>query len=186
MTIKGTSVKSTYNFVKKIHPEQEQLWLDSLTPESKSLMGSPVMSTDWYSIMDGMIVPVQKIADLFYGGDVNKAAFEIGKYSAIEGLKGVYKIFIRMASPIFVLKRSPKIFNTYYSGVKFDIIETESNRAVFLVEGFKKNHESIFSRIDGWIEETLRIIGSEPLEVSHKTEYLENEKIIGTIIATWK
>lgn len=186
MTIKGTSVKSTYNFVNKTHSAQEQLWLDSLPETSRELMTSAVMSTQWYPIIDGMITPVQKIADLFYDGDENRTAYEVGKFSAIEGLKGVYKIFVKMASPIFVLKRSPRIFNTYYSDVNFEILESDSNKAVFLVKGFKKVHESIFSRIDGWIEETLRIIGAKPIEVSHKTDYLENEEIVGTIIALWE
>ncbi|MBN2893058.1 MAG: hypothetical protein JXL97_14410 [Bacteroidales bacterium] len=186
MEIKGTSVKSTHNFVKKVYPNQEQLWIDSLPQSSKMLVSNPVMATQWYPIMDGMIILVEKIAELFFEGDVEKAAFEIGKFSAIEGLNGVYKIFVKMASPIFVLKRSPKIFNTYYSEVNFEIVEAETKKAVFKITGFKPEHVQIFSRIAGWIEETLRIIGSKPISVKHSFEQEDVDFIIGKVLAEWE
>lgn len=185
MQIKGTSVKSTHNFVKKRHADKEQLWIDSLPEASQELMLYPVMATQWYPIMDGMIIPVQKIAELFYNNNENKAAYEIGKYSAEEGLNGVYKIFVKMASPSFVLKRSPKIFNTYYTDVKFEITDSNSKMAKFKVTGFQEEHTQIFTRIDGWIEETLRIIGSKPIEVSHKVEKTDSNNVIGRILALW-
>ncbi len=186
MQIKGTSVISTHSFVKKKFPQQESSWIASLPEESKKLYTEPVMATNWYPVEEGMLIPVQKIADYFYEGNLQRASYEIGVFSAFQGLNGVYKIFVKMASPSFVLNRSPKIFNTYYSDVNFEITESEKQKAVFKITGFDKKCESILWRVEGWIEETLRIIGSKPIEVSHKVQELDNNKIIGIVNALWQ
>lgn len=82
MKIKGTSVLSTLNFVKTKFPGETSKWLNKLPESSQKIFNSPIISGQWFSFMDGMIHPTLTIGEVFYGGDLKKAAHEIGKYSA--------------------------------------------------------------------------------------------------------
>lgn len=186
MKIKGTSIKSTKNFVEKFHPNQYNQWIDSLPPESHKLFTGTVLATEWYPIMDGMIIPVRKIAELFYNSDEAKAAFDVGKHSAESSLTGVYKIFVKISSPLFLLKRSQNIFSTYYTNSKFEIIDSTKNTAQFRISGFKKEYTQIFDRIEGWIEVALHLVGATPVKLSHDYKEIGNNDIICQLNAEWK
>lgn len=186
MKVKGTSVKSTLQYVKEVHPDYLQQWLDALPDNIRQLMLNPIMSTQWFQIEDGMIIPTETLAKIISEPDINIVARKIGAYTAKIGLKSVYKVFVKVASPNYVLRRSQRVFNTYYSEGKFITIVDEAKRAVFDVIGFKKQHETVFSRICGWLDETLIITNSRKGNVTYSVTQLENNNVSVRIAASWE
>lgn len=186
MKIKGTSVLGTLHFVSKTFPEQTSEWIDSLPAESKKIFSNPVISGQWFSFSAGMIVPMEKIGEMFYSGNSKKAASEMGKFSAEEGLKGIYKIFVKIASTGFVLRKTSQIFGTYYDGASIEVVEQTANGAVFKVSGIEKQGRIFFDRVSGWMEKTIEIVNNKPINVS----YIESEHSDGTlsavITASWQ
>ena len=57
--------------------------------------------------------------------DEKEAGLELGRYSAEISLKGIYKIFLKISSPNFVLARASNVFNTYYNPGIVEIIENK-------------------------------------------------------------
>lgn len=186
MEIKGTSVKSTKDFVQKFYADHYDEWINSLPSESQKIFSDTILATEWYPIMEGMIIPVRKIAKLFYNGDEEKAAFEVGKYSAETSLTGVYKVFVKISSPIFVLKRSQKIFSTYYKGSTFEIVDYTENTAHFRISGFKKEYAQIFDRIEGWMEGALIILNRKLVNIGHNYKEIANNYVICQLDVEWE
>jgi len=184
MFVKGTSAVSTFDFVKSQYSDQLDEWISSLPDESKEIFTDTILATNWYPMQAGLIVPTKHVAKLFYSGDAEKASFEIGQFSAKKGLSGVYSLFVKIAKPSFVLKRSPQIFSTYYKNSSFEIIEDGSNFANFKITGFKKQDELIIKRIEGWIEKVLEIVGEKKYSVISEVED-HDDKIIAYIDAEW-
>jgi len=112
-----------------------------------------------------------------------KAAFEVGYYSAISALKGIYKIFVRVASVDFVLKKVKSIFTTYYSSGDFELINQTTNKFVFEVKGFVEGEELIFERISGWIEGVLHVISKKKYNVTHTYEKNSGNNLVAKITA---
>ena len=167
MNIKGTSLNGTLNFVKEKFPSRIDEWIEQLPARSRDMFSNVILATHWYPMEEGLIIPTKIISKLFYSGNDKKASYEIGRYSAEEGLKGIYKIFIKIASPKYVLKRSTVIFKTYYQDIDAQIIENMDNEVVFYIKGFKQSEQLIFDRISGWIFEILKIIKSQPLDIKY-------------------
>jgi hypothetical protein len=94
MKIKGTIVNSVIGFVKENFPNRFQECMDGLSAESKNIYTNAIMASEWYSYKDGLIHPSELVAKLFFHNDVKKAAWQIGRYSADVGLKGINKVFI--------------------------------------------------------------------------------------------
>ncbi len=185
MQIKGTAVKSTGIFVKENYPDRYEEWLASLKDEVKASFVDGVLAGGWFSLEDYVLEPTRKVGELFFNGDIEKGAYEIGKSSAIFALKGIYKIFVKVASVDFVLKRSTSIFSTYYSGGKFEVIDNDGKRVQFLCTGFDESEKLIFNRIAGWLDGIFSVIAHHAdIKFEYKDD--ENNKLKAEFLAFLK
>jgi hypothetical protein len=185
MKIKGTSVAVTFDFVKSNFPDSVEEWLGNLPESSRTIFKNPIISMQWYPFFEGMIFPTETIGRMFYQNNMQKASYEIGKFSAEKSLKGVYKIFVRIASTSFVLKRTSQIFNTYYDSTSIEILEQNDTKVVFKVSGIKPEGRLIFNRIAGWMEKTIEIVNNKPIQVDFTEKILENNTLTALITAEW-
>ena len=166
MKVKGTIVTSVEGYIKENFSNRYQEWLDQLPTASKAIFSSPILATEWYSHEDGLIRPTEVASELFYGGDIKKLSREIGKYSAEVGLKGIYKVFIFIATPQFIMKRAGKILSSFYKPSKMSIGEERSSGVDLLVTEFPEPTVVTENRIIGWIEKALEICGVKNIKVS--------------------
>ncbi len=152
MEIKGTSVKITNDFVKLKYPNNYKDWINAMPIPSQKVFNEIIRSVDWYNLMDSVIIPTQVLSKLVYNADAKKMAWEIGKYSAKAALTGIYKAFFLVTTTRYVLERARNVWGTYYRPCEFTSVESQSNRAVFKIDGFKAEEALIFQRFGGWIE----------------------------------
>jgi hypothetical protein len=185
MNIKGTSVKNTVDFVKLKFPGRFDEWINILPPEIAKVMKNPIYATNWYPLHESVIKPMEGMAKVFYNGDRNKTAREVGVYSAEIALNGIYKVFVKIASPQFVLGRASQIAATYYDPSDFKLIENTSNKAVMQFSRFEKKDELIMHRIAGWMEKTLEITLKNPIKVDIK-QYPDMNMLKFAITAEWQ
>lgn len=168
MEIKGTAVKSTIQFIQEKFPGRYDEWVKSLPKEIALYFEDGVMVANWYPLIESVIIPTKKIAELFYNSDYKAAAYDIGYFSAMQALGGVYQIFVKIASVDFVLKRAATIFSTYY---KTGVLEVEENinkeKFILALKGFQTGDEGIFDRVAGWIKGIFEIIAKGKYNVTY-------------------
>jgi len=164
MEIKGSAVKSIPDFIKKNHSVKYKEWLESLPEASRLIFQDSVLPSKWYSLKDGGIIPTEKLGEMFYQ-DALKGAWECGRFSAEMGLTGLYKFFIKAASPFFIISKAGKIFTTYYSPSSMDVVDKGDNWVILQISQFEEAHPVIESRIGGWIEKAMQIHGVSSVTV---------------------
>jgi hypothetical protein len=103
MYVKGTAVKSIQEFVQTKHAAKYDEWLRTMPDSARSIMAKPVFVSDWYPVKDAAIEPTVAIGKVLYAGDAQKAGWETGRYSSETALSGIYKIFVKMATPQFII-----------------------------------------------------------------------------------
>lgn len=184
MEIKGTAVKTTPDFVREKYPLQYNDWLLTLPPVSRDIIGQTIYATSWYNLVDSVIVPTQKVAEMFFDGNQTKAAKELGRYSAEVALKGIYKIFVRVSSPHFVLSRASSIFSAYYKPSDIKIVESKDRKCVLELKQFSLNEKLIMHRIAGWVEKTLEITLKAALRVDITNDVISGQ-LVTRITAEW-
>ena len=158
MEIKGSAVKSIPDYVKKFHPEQYTAWLDALPADTRAIYDAVVLPSNWYALQQAAIVPTELLGRMFYG-DPNKGAWNCGRYSAEMALTGIYKFFIKAASPFFIIDRAGKIFTTYYQPSAMEVVEKGNDYVILHITHFEEPSALIESRIAGWIEKAMEIHG---------------------------
>lgn len=165
MEIKGTAVKATPDFVKEKYPGRFLEWLQSMPIDTRKIFEQPIYATSWYNLNESVIIPTKKVGDLFFNGNHKEAAHILGRYSSEIALKGIYKIFVRVSSPHFVLSRASSIFSAYYKPSEIKVIESKDRRCVLELKEFNVSEKLIMNRIAGWLEQTLEITLKTALRV---------------------
>ena len=184
MEVKGSAVATIQEFVHSKYNSQYDDWLNSLPGESKSLMQNKVLPSSWHKIETAIVIPTEKICNLFYGGDL-KGAWEMGRYSADVALSGIYKLFVKVGTPQFIISRASNILSTYYRPGNINIVESNSNSIVVHFSNFIGMHQVIEYRIAGWIERALEISGCSDISLKVSRSMTKGDEISEMIIS-WK
>jgi hypothetical protein len=130
MEVKGTGLVSIRAYVKERHAAQYQNWVNTLPNSSRAVFGDVINTSGWFSIDQVYYTALKNIADLFYGGDQKLAAYQVGLFSASYDLKGVYKVFLMIATPQALMKASKRIIAMYYRPVDVIIDDVQKNSLV--------------------------------------------------------
>jgi hypothetical protein len=184
MEVKGTAVIAIRDFVKNNYPSDYKKWLDAMNNDSREIYGGTIDSTKWYLVETAALEPTKKIGDLFFGGNHISGARESGKYSAQKALTGIYKIFVKAASPAYIVQRASRVFATYYQPCEMRVVNATADSCMIEISKMDKRYDIIDNRIAGWIETALEISGAKEIKVlvSSKPE----DDSIREINVSWK
>lgn len=184
MEVKGLSVASTPAFVQHSFGSRFNEWIDSLSSESREIMSNCILASNWYPLQEAFIEPTRKICDLFYGGR-DKGAWEVGRYSADIALKGIYKLFVKLGSPEFLIKRASKVMSTYYRPSELIVHEMSSGKAKVHIVKFPEANRFIELRIAGWMERAMEISGCRHVDIKI-TRSLAKGDLVTEFATEWK
>jgi len=184
MHVKGTAVKSIQEFVQTKYADKYAEWLKAMPETSRNIMSKPVYVSDWYSVKDAAIEPTIAIGKVIFNGDSIKAGWETGRFSSEQALNGIYKVFVKMATPQFIIGRSGKILPSYYDPSEIAVKETGSKHVVLNISKLPSNHEVLEARILGWIQKALEVTGCKNVQIN-PTKSLTKGDPITELMITW-
>ncbi len=163
--IKGMSIIPTAEFVRQRYGDDGyRRWLDALTPQTREVIAVGVLPTTWYSLDEMFVKPTVKICELFFGGD-SRGAWELGRFSADFALSGIYKIFVKIGSPSWMVKKATRILPSYYRPARGELIDSSSTMARFRIYDLIERTGVAELRIAGYLERGLEISGARNCNV---------------------
>jgi uncharacterized protein (TIGR02265 family) len=182
MEIKGVSVKAAPEFVRRRFGSRYDEWLASLSQPSREIV-EQAFASNWYPIHEAVIEPTKKVCDLFYSG-AEEGAWEVGRASAEHALSGVYKVFVKLGSPGFIISRASKIFTNMLRPGEMKVVESAPKRAVLHMR-LPESDWLLEARMAGWMEQALRVSGcTKPkLEI---TQSLSKGDPLTEFVARWE
>lgn len=184
MEVKGTAVKSIKEYVEKKYSSQFNEWIQLLPESSQKIMTGGIFANNWYPMKDAAVEPTKALAKKFYNNDIPKAARESGRYSAESGLKGVYKIFVRVASPNYIMQRAGRVFTSYYSPSDISVVNGHAKGLTLHITKFPEPEHIIEHRIAGWCERALEFTNCKNVKADI-TKSLAKGDTLTEIIITW-
>ncbi|MDQ7797983.1 MAG: hypothetical protein RDU76_03430 [Candidatus Edwardsbacteria bacterium] len=183
MEVKGTSVLATKNFVNhKFGPEAQKAWLESLPGESRKIFDQAILANNWYPFQAGFVEPTRMICNSFYGGN-ELGAREIGRYSAEQSLRGIYKAFARVASVNFIMERTANIFKTYYTPGRMEVASQDQHHLAFHILDIDDSDLLFEHRICGWINGALLICNNRDHEVKIARSVARGDTLTEILVA---
>jgi len=116
--------------------------------------------SQWYDFRIFSAEPREKIIDLFHSGKTIFAR-EMGIFGADYALKGVYTVYMKVASTQITIKCAPTLMRGYYRPSKMEVIESSKNHGVLRMTEFPEIdllHEYL---IEGYISRAGETSGAK-------------------------
>ncbi len=183
MQVKGAAVVSTKAFVEATHEEELIKWLSNLPEQSQKIYTQTISESKWYPLNDAFIIPTRIMLGMFYNNDL-KGAYELGSYSAEKGLTGIYKVFVKMGSPSFIISRAAKVFSTYYKGSSIKVLSSTKKSVILMIDKFPEYADVVEQRIIGWIDKALVISGCKNVKTQVVHSFLNGDSFT-ELFTTW-
>jgi hypothetical protein len=166
MEVKGSAVVVLPKFIESnFGVKNLNIWINSLSEEAKKVYKSKILITSWYPLTKIFSEPTRQMCDLFYKSDI-MGAWEVGRFSAEFALRGIYKAYVKIATPQALTKRASKIFGTYYRPSSIEIDGTNEKKTILKITEFPEMDEIVEMRILGWIEKILEICGCRNISLN--------------------
>ncbi|HTB92084.1 MAG TPA: hypothetical protein VK728_04585 [Candidatus Sulfotelmatobacter sp.] len=158
--IKGSAIKETINQIKARSGEDAlQKIFGLLDEETLKVCQGEIYSSTWYPLdlfTRFLEVEIRVLAD------GKEEMVTRGSEAVIEKqLRGIYKAFVKLGSPEFVIKRIAAVHETYFQGVPIEVHVQGPGKAVVRYKGFEKQHRIMGFAIIGFFKKALEISGAK-------------------------
>jgi hypothetical protein len=164
MNVRGSVIRTIDQFVRDKHPASYQTWHHRLSDEARAIIKA-ANTSKWYPVEEGVLEPTRVMCELLYPTDSRKGAWESGRYSAEIALTGIYKVFVVVSTPTFMLKRATRIITTFYDPSELIVAHSTNTSMRIHFNTLPAKSELIECRIAGWMERALEICGCKELSV---------------------
>jgi hypothetical protein len=166
MRAKGTVLKMLKSYIIEEHgSEGWQRWLKSLPPASQGFFNQQILVSAWYPFEDAVQKPMAALGQLFYGGDA-EGNWKEGRYAAEHDLHGVYRVFVRVANPQFLMRNTVSIWSSYYADSEAQLAEGRKDGAVLVLKGIEPACRHFDNHVAGWVERALEICGCRQINIA--------------------
>jgi hypothetical protein len=165
--VKGTAVIASLRFVREQFGEEGlERVLAALPDEDRSAFDANLLASSWYP-MPALLHFMEETQKQFEAQEP-EVLRKMGRRSADYGLTTVYKIFFKVGSPEFIVRKASRVFGSYYDTGEMVQVENAPGRAVVELKGFA-GAPQYCARIFGWMERTMVLAGARNLKSSHSS-----------------
>ena len=172
MRIKGTAVRTLPKYILQKYPEKYEQWLDNLPPQSQKIFLDKIYPSHFYDLHPAAVEPIIVFAKLI-DQKPEDLAFDVGKFSAEDAFRGVYRIFASITSANFYIRKAKTIFATYYDDVIVEVNAKSSSDIELYIGKVSQEDKIIYNRIAGW--SYMLVIVTQRVEPSIDYEYVNND-----------
>jgi hypothetical protein len=171
--IKGSAIQETVNQIKRRSGEDAfHRILALLDEETRSVFRGEIYSSSWYSLdffTRFLELEIRVLAD------GKEEMVTRGAEAVIERqLRGIYRAFVKLGSPEFVIKRIAAVHATYFQGVPIEVQLVGSGKALIKYVGFEKQHRIMGFAIIGFFKKALEISGARDVVIYFATPIEED------------
>ena len=180
--IKGTVVLDTLKAIEARTGKAElEKIISHLDPETREIFQRPVSPSSWYSCDAFARFLEADIRETAGGNEeelVRRAEAVIEKQ-----LSGIYKMFVRLGSPEFVIRRIAAVHSTYFDGVQIIPEMKGPNGSTIQYVGFSRNHRIMGFVILGFFRKALEISGAKKIDVHFSVPIEAGEKFCELVLS---
>jgi len=183
MKVRGSVVKTIDTFVADHHEDTYTEWLSKLKPDTISIM-TQAQNQQWYPVREAVLEPTRIMCRMFYENE-KEGAWLSGKYSAKLALRGLYKVFVAVSTPSFLMKRASRVLSTFYNPSAIQVVGNTSKSIDIHLTVLPINDPIIEYRIAGWMEGALEICGCKGLSIEMPQALSKGDTLTECLI-TWQ
>ncbi|MGC2528959.1 MAG: hypothetical protein WA639_14510 [Candidatus Acidiferrum sp.] len=166
--IKGSAIKETFDQIKtRVSEETFRTVLDQLDEETRKFCEGEIFSSSWYSL--DLFTKFLVIQNRVLAGGNEEMVTRGAEAVNEQQLRGIYKAFVKLGSPEFVIQRIAAVHATYFQGVSVEVKLEGRGKALIKYIGFEKQHRIMGFAIIGFFKKALEMSGAKDLVIYFST-----------------
>jgi hypothetical protein len=164
--VKGTAIVAALRFFRERFGEDGLASiLADLDGADRAVLADGGLVSVWYPV--ATLLRLMRAAEARFGSRLIHLYRHMGRASADYGLTTVYKIFFKVGSPQFIIARGSRVFSSYYSQGRLEVVESKAGHAAVDLLDFPDGAPEFCERIRGWMERTMELAGAKSLKSQH-------------------
>jgi hypothetical protein len=181
--IKGSAIQETINQIKRRAGDDAlNEILGLLDEDARKTFEGEIFASTWYPL-DYFARFLEIEIKLLANG--NEEMVTRGSEAVIERqLRGIYKAFVKLGSPEFVIKRIAAVHATYFQGVPIEVETPAPRAATVRYRGFQKQHRIMGFAIIGFFQKALEISGAKDVAIRFAVP-IEEGRELAELSITW-
>jgi hypothetical protein len=165
---KGTLFQHTREYVLGRHGAAA--WdaiVRALPGDDQTILSGIVLTSGWYPLGT-----FNRLVDAYAAVHGRPAVGTVSRYIATQDLNIIFKMVLKMASPAFVLKRSPSIYSRYFTGGRFATDEAAAGSWRLELDAPANDEDGPSEAIctfavPAWLETALELSGARQVKLDH-------------------
>lgn len=164
VTVKGSPVRSLQKFIDaELTATQRDELFKRIPDEFAKRFRSPILATELVPVH--MLNVLTEEAAKVKGESLDSFARRAGREAASDAVKGIYRFFARVLTPVALLSRASQMWSSLYSRGELRVDnQTETSARIRLVNYPSETANCL--RITGWIERMAEMTTSKTIEVT--------------------
>jgi hypothetical protein len=183
MRLKMISHSDALAFIKKRFGDQGlQKVMNCLSDNDKEIatVYSKLVSS-WVDVDVHVRLLAAIVNELSFGEE--KILLEAGEWIATKQLNGVYRVFLAVLSPEFMLKRSSTIFHNFYDEGAMEVKTLGLGKVDCIFRGFTKQQRPIELSITGWFAGAAKLSRAKNIKLDITTSLKEDKGYFQVLFA---
>lgn len=160
--VKGSAITARIRYVTEIWGDEgwERLRA-SLSPESQDALRRGVLPHTWVPFE--VFVELCVKADAMYGAGDLGLCRDMAVYSADVNLTTLYRIFLKLGTPRFLLSKAPQLWSVHYSAGHLTLTEVPHG-GILSIHDFDTPHQAHCLSVLGWAHRSVELSGGKEVE----------------------
>lgn len=157
-SVKGAAITARLRFVREHHGDAGvQRVLAAVPAATRGVLDARVLPQAWapYDVLVDVCVAIDQ---LFGRGDL-AVCYEMGRYAAEVNLPTLYRLFYRLGSPQFILRKAAQLWSVHYDSGKLAAFEEGRDGARLEIVDFERPHRAHCLSVLGWTSRSIELSG---------------------------
>jgi hypothetical protein len=157
--VKGSAVTTRIRYVRELYGESGyRKVLDALAPAHRAVIEARVLPHAW--VPYDLFIDLNVTIDRLYGAGDLRLCYEMGRYGAEVNLPTLYRIFYRVASPMFIFGKAARLWEVHYDSGRLVPEEEGPGKVRLRVEDFARPHPAHCASVRGWAARSIELSGA--------------------------
>ena len=162
--VKGSLILGRLGYIQSNFRDRYAEYLAASQPDTRQAIEAAILPSSWYPF--AIFLDVSGTAERLFGTGDYSVVRRMAAHSARVNMPTVYKIFLRLGSPEFLLKRTAQIWQVQYDSGVATSIATAGGGSVE-VRDFGQPDPLHCQGITGFMEQCLRLTRARAVSVAH-------------------
>jgi hypothetical protein len=141
-----------------------------MSPELRALCDAGFLANGWYPF--AAFVELNALLDQLFGAGDLALCYELGRYACDVNLTTLYRIFFRLGSVPFIIRRAAAAWRVNYDAGAMTVVSQTDDAVCLRVSGVPAPHRAHCLSVKGWIARATEISGGEVLDEEERCRLL--------------